>query len=80
MELWRELLIGGLQDETCKIDYLNDNFLIEIIQNRCYNVLLELKKTIEDDNLTDKDCFIKIEKILSVLAKNNIFCDRHDFG
>ncbi len=80
MELWRELLISGLQNENYKFDYMNDKILKEITENRCYKILLEIKQTIEDEKLTDQDCFIKIEKILCLLEKNGVFCDRHDFG
>lgn len=80
MELWRELLISGLQNENYKFDYMNDKILKEITENRCYKILLEIKQTIEDKKLTDQDCFIKIEKILFLIEKNGVFCDRHDFG
>ena len=42
--------------------------------------LEEFDLLIEDKELSDEDCFIKIEKIISALEENNIFCDRHDFG
>lgn len=80
MELWRELLIGGLQNENYEIAGICDKVLKEIIENRSYKVLLRLKETIEDASLTDESCFMKLEKILSTLEDNCIFCDRHDFG
>ena len=80
MDLWRELLISGLQSENYKHGYINDDILKNIIENRCYQVLLQLKQTIDDENLADQDCFIKIEEILYTLEKNGIFCNRHDFG
>lgn len=80
MELWRELLISGLSEENEKYEFINDETIKEIIKNKCYIVLLQIKKMIEEEKLSDKDCFIKIEKLLEVLEKNNIFCDRHDFG
>ncbi len=80
MELWRELLISGLQNENYKFDHISDKILIEILENKCYKVLLAIKQAIEDEKLSDKDCFIKIEEILCTLENNNIFCDRHDFG
>jgi len=80
MDLWKELLISGLQNENNQFDFTNDKSLREILESKCYKVLLKIKQTIEDETLSDKDCFIKIEVILSVLEENNIFCDRHDFG
>ncbi len=80
MELWRELLISGLQNENYKLDYVNDQIIKEMVEKRSYEVLLQVKQIIDNEKLSDKDCFIKIEEILCVLEKNNIFCDRHDFG
>ena len=79
MELWRELLINGLQNDD-KINSINDKVLKEILENEIYQVLLKVKKTIDDETLADKDCFDKLEEILNVLEENNISCIRHDFG
>ena len=80
MELWRELLISGLQNEGEKFEFINDKILKDVLENKSYKVLLEIKDTIENLNLSDEECFIKIEKIIAILEKNNVLCDRHDFG
>ena len=80
MELWRELLISGLQNESKKFNFVNDNVLKDIIEKTCYKILLQIKQFINNKNFSDKDCFIKIEEILHILETNNILCDRHDFG
>ena len=80
MELWRELLINGLQNENYKFDFIDDKILNEIIESESYKVLNRIKATIEDKSLSDKDCFIKIEEVISNLEEEGIFCDRHDFG
>ncbi|MGN0796910.1 MAG: hypothetical protein ACI4M5_01755 [Christensenellales bacterium] len=80
MELWRELLISGLQNEDYKLDCIDDKTLKEIVEIRSYQVLLQIKRIIEDERLLDCDCFIKIEEIICALEENKIFCDRHDFG
>ena len=80
MKLWRDLLISGLQNESCTFDYIDDKLLKEIIEKQCYKALLQIKNIVDDENLSDKDCFNKIEEIICALEKNNIFCNRHDFG
>lgn len=80
MELWRELLISGLQNENHKLDRIDDKILKEIVESRSYQVLLQIKQTVEDERLLDQDCFMKIEEIICALEENKIFCDRHDFG
>ena len=79
MELWRELLINGLQNESTMFDNFNDNVLIDVIEKQCYKVLEQIKQTLDNEILTDEDCFNKIEKLLHVLEQNGIFCDRQDF-
>ena len=79
MELWRELLISGLQNENHKFDRIDDKIIKEIVEIRSYQVLLQIKQTIEEERLSARDCFIKIEKIICALEENKIFCDRHDF-
>ena len=79
MDLWRELLINGLQNESTKFDNFNDNVLIDVLEKQCYKVLEQIKQTLDNEILTDEDCFNKIEKIICALEQNGIFCDRHDF-
>ena len=80
MQLWRELLICGLQNEERYHEKIDDQILERIIKDKCYQVLEEIKNIIDDLSLSDKDCFDKIESIIKVLEINNISCDRHDFG
>ena len=80
MELWRELLISGLQNENYEFDRLDDKVLEEIVESKSYQVLLQIKQTVENESLSDQDCFIKIEEIICALEENQIYCDRHDFG
>ncbi len=80
MELWRELLISGLQNNSYEFDYINDTTIKEITQNECYKVLLQIKQILDNENLLDKDCYFKIEEIINTLDKNNVFLSRHDFG
>lgn len=80
MELWRELLISGLQNENYQFEFIDDKIINKIIENKCYKVLLQIKQVLDDETMLDKDCFLKIEEIICTLEKNKIFSDRHDFG
>ena len=44
------------------------------------SIEVQIKNIVDDENLSDKDCFNKIEEIIYALEENNIFCNRHDFG
>ena len=58
MELWRELLLSGLQNENYKLDCIDDKTLQDIVESRIYQVVLQIKQTIEDDRLFDQVCFL----------------------
>ena len=36
---------------------------------QCYKTLAEIKSVIEDDTLEDRECFWKIEKIISIFEQ-----------
>ena len=80
MDLWKKILINGLQNENDFIDFTNDDTLKKVIESESYKILQSIICLINDVNLSDENCFYKIEKILTLLKNNNIFTDRHDFG
>ena len=81
MELYRDLLVKLLENEKIRIEFPNISIsLSELVEMRCYNALKEIKAIIEDDRYSDKECFMKIEKIVCLLE--DLGSDgglRHDF-
>ena len=81
MELYRDLLVKLLENEEIGIEFPNLSItLSELVEMRCYNALKEIKAIIEDDRYSDKECFMKIEKIVCLLE--DLGSDgglRHDF-
>ena len=51
MELWKALLISGLQNEHDTVNFVNDKSLKNVLESKCYKVLLQIKKIIEDKEL-----------------------------
>ncbi len=78
MELWRYLIISGLYNEDINLNCVNDKTLGGIVESKSYKILYQIKQIVDDKNLLDQDCFLKIEKIIRVLEENNIFCNRHN--
>ena len=81
MELWTEILAHHIADEliqsvfpSLKVDP------IAIVEGKCYCALKTIKEILEDDSLDDKECFLKIEEIISVLEFLGSDAGlRHDF-
>ncbi len=85
LEFYEELLTRVLA-EVC-LRYLHrampetlDNAR-EILQDRCYQALEEIRGILADDHLDDADCFARIEEIVQVYEKlGGSAAGRHDFG
>lgn len=82
MELYRDILYAILEKEDWKIILPKENCkLDDAIEMRCYQALAEIKNILENDALTDAECFLRIEKIICVFEKlGNGIEGRHDFG
>ena len=81
MELYRDLLVKLLGNEEIKIEFPNLNVSpSELVEMQCYNALKAIKSIIEDDSYSDKECFMKIEKIVCLLEDlGSDGGSRHDF-
>ncbi len=54
--------------------------LKELLELSCYKCLSEIKEIIENDKLSDENCFDKIEEIVCAFERMGIYCEgRHDF-
>ena len=78
MELWRELLIYGLQ--SGESEFIDNKTIKEIVKDSAYEVLFAIKEVLDNLLLSDEECFCKIEEIIYALEKRGVFTDRHDFG
>ena len=82
MELLKEILAKIIEKENINITFSNSEIdIAAIIESTCYNALQKIKSVIEDDSLSDKECFTKIEEIICIfetIGSDGGF--RHDFG
>ncbi len=54
--------------------------LEQILKDKCYSALEEICEIIKNEEYSDKECFEKIERIISVYNKIGVSCGtRHDF-
>jgi len=79
MELYEEMLIKLLEDGQTFTKIKAG--VTEVLEQKCYQALVTIKNILEDDNLEDKECFAKIEKIVCLFENLGSGCGtRHDFG
>ena len=82
MELYKEILTQILSNQEIHITFPNLNINpTVIIQSESYQALQKIKAVITDDSLSDSECFMKIEEIISIFE--TLGCNggtRHDFG
>lgn len=82
MNLYKEIIIKHLEKEETKVFFPNLSADInEIVELKAYNTLKRIKDILEDDKLSDEECFMKIEYIVKEFEKLGSDCgNRHDFG
>ncbi|MBQ8605396.1 MAG: hypothetical protein IJ408_01545 [Clostridia bacterium] len=82
MELYKDILVRLLEKQTIKVEFPEfTQCTAEVIDSICYNALKDISIILKNDELTDADCFLKIEEIVCRLEKDGIdFGVRHDFG
>lgn len=82
MELYKELLAKILENEEVQIVFPNLKIdAADLVELKCYQALRKIKAIIEDDSLTDSECYLKIEAIVCLLEElGSDGGDRHDFG
>ncbi len=82
LEIYKEILSNILEKEDIIIEFKNLEINpAEIINLSCYRAICDIKTIIKDNSLSDKECFMKIENIVSLFESLGIDCgSRHDFG
>lgn len=82
MELYKEILAHALTHGQVQVTFSGENAdVAEIVEGTCYKALQRIKTIIEDDRLTDKECFMKIEKVVCIFEEiGSNGGNRHDFG
>lgn len=80
MQLYKDIIIDLLKNDSVEVNNKYDTQLNSIVEMKCYNTLKQIQMILKDDNLSDKECFQKIEAIVSVFEKIGSDCGcRHDF-
>ncbi|MDD6644044.1 MAG: hypothetical protein PUF80_07445 [Firmicutes bacterium] len=70
MKLYQEIL-GNLNGEIPTT---------ELLELKCYRAIEQIKKVIEDERLSDANCFARIEEIVCILEElGTDGGSRHDF-
>jgi hypothetical protein len=73
-----EMLLKILKDKL--YECANYNQIMSLLKERCFEILVEIRETLDDDSLEDDTCFFKIEKIVSIYENQGLDGGtRHDF-
>lgn len=76
MELWQEILENNYEETIS----LKSADIAALIESKCYKTLKEIKEIIENTELNDKECFMKIEEVVNAFEKiGSSGGFRHDF-
>ena len=80
MELYQELLQQVFQKWVKEIS-LPQETILQLVEMESYSILKKIKQILENETLSDPECFMEIENILTVMEESGItVAGRHDFG
>ena len=74
-------LLNDMYNKVITESNIGSNQLKDLLENKCYIALKEIKEIISNDDLSESECFMQIEEIVRVfesLGSNG--GGRHDFG
>ncbi len=81
MELYKDILIKLLAGSHIEVSFKDVSFdMTEVVEAVSYQALKRIKDIVEDDSLTDKECFMQIEEIVhtyEIIGSHG--GSRHDF-
>ncbi len=82
MQLYKEILLNALYNEEIEITFPNLKISPnEIVKLECYRALKKIKAVLENEDLSDEECFMRIEKIICIFEDMGSSSGiRHDFG
>ena len=67
MELYEEILLKYLVNQKIEVNFPDLKIDAErIIEMRCYKALEKIKNILADEELSDINCYMEIEKIIKV--------------
>ncbi len=80
MELWQDILCNILKNQEIKLVVSGLPDIRSMFESERYKLLNKIKEIIEDEELEDKECFLKIEAIIALFEDIGIDTGtRHDF-
>ena len=80
MEMWQEMLCAIAEQESMEIKFPQLKRIDKLMEEKCYTLLTEIKNVLENSDLDDKECFLKIEEIVCCFERQGIkIKSRHDF-
>ena len=81
MELYQEMLGKILQNAKIEIRIKSPGNIGRALELECYKALQKIRNIIRNDTLTDNECFLKIEEIITVFEQIGSHAEgRHDWG
>ena len=82
MDLLQALFTQALNSGSVEVSFHGgEQRIAEVMENICFQTLENIKNIVCADNLSDPECFEKIEEIVCTFEEIGVYCGgRHDFG
>ena len=81
MELWESILIHAISKQGIVVTIPDAPDMEKLFEMDCYQALRDSRTILEDDSLSDPECFMRIEEIVPLFeALGSDTGPRRDFG
>ena len=81
MKKYEQILVKAQENKTVQVVFPNVKLNpTEIVQLNCYQAIEKIRDVLQNEDLEDVDCFMRIEEIVNTLEDLGVDVDgRHDF-
>jgi len=80
VELWESILIHAISKQGIVVTIPDAPDMEKLFEMDCYQALRDIRTILEDDSLSDPECFMRIEETISLFeALGNDTGPRRDF-
>ena len=79
-QILKAVYVRGIRELTLKFwESVKREELVPVMESKALDIIAEIKAVLDNEALNDKECFQRIEDIITIFQANGIDTTRHDW-
>lgn len=79
-QILKAVYVRGIGELTLKFwESVKREELVPVMESKALDIIAEIKAVLDNEALNDKECFQRIEDIITIFQANGIDTTRHDW-